>query len=32
LVSDFGTIKLVPNRLQPLDGNDNAVAFLLDPE
>jgi len=32
LVSDFGTIKLVPNRLQPLDGNGNAVAFLLDPE
>jgi hypothetical protein len=32
LVSDFGTIKLVPNRLQPLDANDNAIAFLLDPE
>ena len=32
LVSDFGTIKLVPNRLQPLDENGNAVAFLLDPE
>jgi hypothetical protein len=32
LVSDFGTIKLVPNRLQPVDGNGNAVAFLLDPE
>ena len=32
LVSDFGTIKLVPNRLQPLDSNGNAVAFLLDPE
>jgi len=32
LVSDFGTIKLVPNRLQPLDEDGNAVAFLLDPE
>ena len=32
LVSDFGTIKLVPNRLQQLDSNGNAVAFLLDPE
>ena len=32
LVSDFGTIKLVPNRLQPLDSKGNAVAFLLDPE
>ena len=32
LVSDFGTIKLVPNRLQPLDANGNAIAFLLDPE
>jgi len=32
LVSDFGTIKLVPNRLQPLDENGNAIAFLLDPE
>jgi hypothetical protein len=32
IVSDFGTIKLVPNRLQPLDENDNAIAFLLDPE
>ena len=32
LVSDFGTIKLVPNRLQPLDENDNAIGFLLDPE
>ena len=32
LVSDFGTIKLVPNRLQPLDENGNAVAFLIDPE
>jgi len=32
LVSDFGTIKLVPNRLQQLDANGNAVAFLLDPE
>ena len=32
LVSDFGTIKLVPNRLQPLDANGNAFAFLLDPE
>jgi len=32
LVSDFGTIKLVPNRLQPLDSSGNAVAFLLDPE
>ena len=32
LVSDFGTIKLVPNRLQPLDENGNAVGFLLDPE
>ena len=32
LVSDFGTIKLVPNRLQPLDENGNAFAFLLDPE
>jgi len=32
LVSDFGTIKLVPNRLQPYDENGNAVAFLLDPE
>ena len=32
LVSDFGTIKLVPNRLQPLDENGNAIGFLLDPE
>jgi hypothetical protein len=32
LVSDFGTIKLVPNRLQPLASNGTAVAFLLDPE
>jgi len=32
LVSDFGTIQLVPNRLQPFDSNGNAVAFLLDPE
>ena len=32
LVSDFGTIKLVPNRLQPLNDKGNAVAFLLDPE
>jgi hypothetical protein len=32
LVSDFGTIKLVPNRLQPVDAKGNAVAFLLDPE
>jgi hypothetical protein len=32
LVSDFGTIKLVPNRLQPLNASGNAVAFLLDPE
>jgi hypothetical protein len=32
LVSDFGTIKLVPNRLQPLAANGTAVAFLLDPE
>ena len=32
IVSDYGTIKLVPNRLQPLDENGNAIAFLLDPE
>jgi hypothetical protein len=32
LVSDFGTIKLVPNRLQPVNSKGNAVAFLLDPE
>jgi hypothetical protein len=32
LVSDFGTIKLVPNRLQPMAANGTAVAFLLDPE
>ena len=32
LVSDFGTIKLVPNRLQPYDENGNAIGFLLDPE
>jgi hypothetical protein len=32
LVSDFGTIKLVPNRLQPMNSKGNAVAFLLDPE
>ena len=32
LVSDFGTIKLVPNRLQPLNSKGNAEAYLLDPE
>ena len=32
LVSDFGTIRLVPNRLQPLNSKGNAVAFFLDPE
>ena len=32
LVSDFGTIKLVPNRLQQLNSKGNAEAFLLDPE
>ncbi len=32
LCSDFGTIKLVPNRLQPLNSKGNAEAYLLDPE
>jgi len=32
LVSDFGTVKLVANRLQPADKNGNHFAFLLDPE
>lgn len=33
LVSDFGTVKLVPNRLQPKDPtNDSDYVFLLDPE
>lgn len=32
LVSDFGTVKLVSNRLQPKDANGNDFVFLLDPE
>ena len=32
VVTDFGTLKLVSNRLQPADANGNHFAFILDPE
>ena len=32
VVTDFGTLKLVANRLQPADENGNHFAFVLDPE
>ena len=32
VVTDFGTLKLVSNRLQPADENGNHFAFILDPE
>ena len=31
VVTDFGTLKLVANRLQPADENGNHFAFVLDP-
>ena len=31
VVTDFGTLKLVSNRLQPADENGNHFAFVLDP-
>ena len=31
-MTDFGTLKLVANRLQPADENGNHFAFVLDPE
>lgn len=32
LISDFGTVKLVSNRLQPKDANGADFVFLLDPQ
>ncbi|NDB65709.1 MAG: hypothetical protein EB168_08590, partial [Euryarchaeota archaeon] len=32
VVTDFGTLRLVSNRLQPKDANDTDFVFILDPE
>jgi hypothetical protein len=32
IVTDFGTLKLVSNRLQPKDANGDDFVFILDPE
>jgi hypothetical protein len=31
IITDFGSVKIVPNRLQPMYAADNCTAFVIDP-